>query len=76
MPVPCRLSIFFDIVSVQGIDELAGTMSVQGQFGLQWTDERLSWDKAKTLNVPLLYLPSSWVFIPDIQLQNSIGDFS
>lgn len=69
------------LTSMNGIDDITGTMSVSGQLNLKWYDLRLSWNSSiadaftageKLMNANFIFLPSDWVWTPDIIIENSI----
>jgi len=70
--------VYFElfILGVLSLDEVEGSMSLNVLYGMSWTDSRLRWNISETLGVDFMVVNPSWIYVPDIVLQNSVGSFA
>jgi len=75
------VEIDFSLSSMDGIDDLAGTVSTSGLLRVLWNDYRLSWNETLapcfTENeivdgINFVSLPPSWVWTPGLSIDNGI----
>jgi len=78
----CPVDIKFVLTSMNGIDDIAGTVDVSGIMQMSWFDQRLAWNETMApYSSPaenalpwskFIYIPSSWIWVPDITISNSL----
>ncbi|KAK3599393.1 hypothetical protein CHS0354_036406 [Potamilus streckersoni] len=59
-----------NLVNLNEIDAIKGTISVVMFFEVTWVDERLKWDPIKYDNISYLLLPSDDLWVPPLFLTN------
>lgn len=64
------VTIFPEIIRIEGIDEGIDTLSTSMSLAQTWNDPRLTWDPTKYGNITKVHLPLEKIWRPDIQLYN------
>ena len=68
-----QVNVSFDIVGIQEINEVEGTITMYFQFQYTWIDERISWRPDLYNNTYSLALPVDAVWKPELVLTNPAG---
>jgi hypothetical protein len=71
-----QVSFLFGPLTLVDLDSVEGIMTVNGVVLMVWNDPRLSWNTSKTLGLNQLSADSSWIYTPDIVLENTASDFA
>jgi len=71
IPNPVTVSVGVVLVTAE-FDEAKSTLDTNVWMQMSWNDSRLQWDKNQ-YNIDVLHIPPSQVWIPDIQLYNSVS---
>ena len=71
--IQTTLSMSFQ--SIEDVNEIEGTLTVGIFMDVSWQDQYISWNISATPGVPFVYIPQTWVWVPDIVLYNSANDF-
>lgn len=70
---PTLVDVSFNMISLQDINDVQGTVTISGFFDLQWKDFNLAW--SNSLGIDCLQISESSVWIPPLVNGNSIKKF-
>ena len=68
-----QVNVSYDIVGIQDINEVEGTLTVYFQFQYKWFDEKISWNPNVYNNTGTIALPVDAVWKPELVLTNPAG---
>ncbi|XP_062621707.1 neuronal acetylcholine receptor subunit alpha-6-like [Saccostrea cucullata] len=60
------------LLSVNGLDELSGTLSTVVYIDMSWTDDRMVWNKTDYSNTWQILFPQDLVWKPDLVVTNPV----
>lgn len=72
--VTAEMAILFN--NIKSIDMIAGSITVSVNLDILWFDQLLSWDYYTSGYVGNVFIPSEWLWVPDITLTNAAEDFN
>ena len=70
---PTNISLYFKIINMMDVDEVAATIDINGFFGIEWTDDRLTWTPGSHGGIEWTKLRVSEIWKPFIMLGSSAG---
>ena len=64
----------FNLISINGYDDVNGVLSVVGGPYLQWMDHRLTWDPRNYSGMTKVLVPRSELWVPHLVVVNTASD--
>ena len=66
----------FNLISINGYDDVNGVLSVVGGPYLQWMDHRLTWDPRNYSGMTKVLVPRSELWLPHLVVVNTASDIN
>ena len=60
------------LISMSGLDEPSGTLSIVASVGMYWTDDRMVWNSSDYAGIEEIVVPDDIVWVPKLMLANPV----
>ena len=60
------------LISMSGLDEPSGTLSVVARIRMSWTDDRMVWNASDYADIQEIVVPDDIVWVPKLMLANPV----
>ncbi|KAK3106417.1 hypothetical protein FSP39_019525 [Pinctada imbricata] len=68
-----EISFVYIVENINGMDEVAETMTTAGKLRILWNDTTLSWNASNYSGISLMYISQNSIWKPDLVLANGNG---